>query len=289
MDILRRMLNLASKSPPKKKRRGPQIGTVIEIKTSKGLAYAQYTHDGEGDDYTGFEIMRQIEGFYPDRPTDFHNVIAQKTRYHFHFFLKHALKDKAFEAVGNFPVPQKDQEIPKFRTGLNDPRNDNRVVGGFVFQGTKTIRAPTFTEEQFRLSMGGVWGYPLLVENLEIGWRPELDPSVVGSSNYTLNEARNAYLKKVGRTDAVRRDVEKGVTQYFLFKSKASANGILEPLKTLGIEPEGPESADDKQWLVVARQKIGRNFNVAESDIKMLALAKKHGGVYDGSETYTGT
>jgi hypothetical protein len=288
MDIIRKMIELVAPRP-KKNRRGPQIGTVIEIKTSKGLAYAQYTHDGEGDNYLGFEIMRQISGFYPTRPSNFDDVITETTLYHFYFFLKHSLKDKAFDAVGVFTVPEKDKITPKFRSGLEDPRNDNRVVGGWILQGAKTIRIPQFGPDHFRLSTGGVWGYPLLAERLEIGWLPELDPSVVGLSNYSLNELRSAYLRKVGREEDDRHTSKKGMTYYFLFESESHANKLCDELKMIGLSVETPHSADGTQWLAVAHQKTGQSFDVAGSDAKMLALAKKHGGIYDGSETYTGS
>jgi Regulator of ribonuclease activity B len=288
MDIICKMIDLVV-PPPKRNRRGPQIGTIIEIKTSKGLAYAQYSHDGEGDNYLGFEIMRQIAGFYPTRPSNFDDVISEATVYHFYFFLKHALKDKVFEVIGVFPVPKKDQIMPRFRSGMPDPCNDNRITGGWITQGGRTTRVHVFTEEQHKMSMGGVWGYPLLAESLEIGWRPELDPSVVGLSNYSLNELRSSYLRKVGRSEDDRHVTKKDMTHYFLFKSESSANKICDELKMLGLTVEAPKSADGKQWLAVARQKTGQSFDLAGSDAKMLALAKKHGGIYDGSESYTGS
>jgi hypothetical protein len=267
MRIFDQMTKLLKRSPAQHTRNLP-IGTVIELKTSKGLTYAQYTHVYKEDKMQGFQVMRLIEGFFPSRPTDMARVIELPTNYNFVFLLKFSMKKKLCMNVGVFSVPQKDQVTPKFRSGINDPRDDHRVRGGWIIDGKKSFQVPLFTPDQLKLPMTSVLGIPVLTEYIEIGWRPEIDYSVVGESNYSLKDVRLKYLEKMGR---------------------ATKNDSVEvDLQALGLALKDPDAAENKQWLVVAKQVLIVGSDTKIDDKKLTEIAKKHDGIYDGSETYVG-
>jgi hypothetical protein len=288
MRIFDQMTKLLKRSPAQHTRNLP-IGTVIELKTSKGLTYAQYTHVYKEDKMQGFQVMRLIEGFFPSRPTDMARVIELPTNYNFVFLLKFSMKKKLCMNVGVFSVPQKDQVTPKFRSGINDPRDDHRVRGGWIIDGKKSFQVPLFTPDQLKLPMTSVLGIPVLTEYIEIGWRPEIDYSVVGESNYSLKDVRLKYLEKMGRAtknDSV--EVEKGISHYFIFKSEKSAKSATVDLQALGLALKDPDAAENKQWLVVAKQVLIVGSDTKIDDKKLTEIAKKYDGIYDGSETYVG-
>ncbi len=59
-----------------------RIGSIIEISTSKGLAYAQYTH--KHADYGA--LIRVIDGLYQSTPKDLDVLVNLPHRF-FTFFL----------------------------------------------------------------------------------------------------------------------------------------------------------------------------------------------------------
>lgn len=54
-----------------------RIGDLIEIKTAKGLAYAQCTHKRR----LYGTLIRVLPGFFPKRPESLREVVMQKERF----------------------------------------------------------------------------------------------------------------------------------------------------------------------------------------------------------------
>ena len=263
-----------------------QVGDVMEVTTSKGLAYLQFTHEGMNH-YKGFQTMRQIDGFFKERPTDLVALADLPTIYHFRCLLKLFIKDKVFTKIGNAPVPRKDREPPSFRSGWHDPANDGKIVGGWISKGSDDYRVVQFTPEQQKFSLDGMWTNPTIIDNLEIGWRPELDISVTGNSHDPLKQVRDEYYKRIGfKPDEIKLP-KTGTIHYFIFKSLAKAEAAKSDIEAQGLKVEEPQTADDKAWLIVARQQDVPD-DAASLDSKFEKIAKKFGGIYDGSETYVG-
>ena len=79
------------------------------------------------------------------------------------------------------------------------------------------------------------------------------------------------------------------VSHYLYFKGRQAAAPVVIELKHQGFEVEDRESADGKNWLVLAHHDIVVTPNVLEAlSVRMTALAAPHGGDYDGWEAAVG-
>ena len=85
-----------------------QIGDVYEIKTSAGLAYVQYTHDGRDMG----QLVRVLPGLFSARPSDFAKLTKQRELYFVFYTLNYALRDHQAEVVSRQPVPEWAQPYP---------------------------------------------------------------------------------------------------------------------------------------------------------------------------------
>ncbi len=76
------------------------LGTVIEIPTRDGLAYAQYSHD---HDRYG-QLIRVLPGVYDNQP-DLAEVVKQRERFFVFFPLDAAIREGIFRVVEQYEVP----------------------------------------------------------------------------------------------------------------------------------------------------------------------------------------
>lgn len=106
-----------SKKRPKCIRRiQKKIGDVIEIPTSKGLAYVQYTHQHTSPPVWG-SLIRVLQGFYKTRPSDKTLADLAKKPHRFQKFcpVHYSVNLGDWDRVGNFPVPDFAQKFPIFK------------------------------------------------------------------------------------------------------------------------------------------------------------------------------
>jgi hypothetical protein len=137
-----------------------KVGDVVEIKTGKGLAYAQYAHKHK--QYGA--LLRVFGNFYSTRPDNFAELVKSKPAF-MCFFPLSAAADQGI--VSTFPT---------FRAGVVDPVT-RKVSVWWLWDGEKEWRVDELTVEQRRLSIRGVWNDTLLIERIESGWTPERDPT----------------------------------------------------------------------------------------------------------------
>ena len=148
-----------------------KIGDVIEIPTSRGLAYAQYSHRKP----KWGALLRVFPGFYAERPDDFGPVVEGESAFVTFFPLQAAVGRKIFEVVANLPVPERAQEFPVFRdAGFID--REGRVHDWWLWDGEKDWRPDRPIEELRHLPILAVWNDTLLIERIEQEWTPEKDP-----------------------------------------------------------------------------------------------------------------
>ena len=149
-----------------------KIGDVVEIKTGKGLSYAQYAHRHK--QYGA--LLRVFDNFYDARPDDFDELVKSKLKFMCFFPLSAAIDRDIVSIVDNVALPLDAQKFPTFRAGVVDPAT--RKVGvWWLWDGEKEWRVGELTVEQRRLSIRGVWNDTLLIERIESGWMPETDPT----------------------------------------------------------------------------------------------------------------
>jgi hypothetical protein len=148
----------------------PQIGDVVEIKTSKGLAYAQYTHEHNKLLRFG-SLLRVMPGVYPERPTNISRLVKQMHLFVTFFPLKAELrrKDSVFTIIGNEPIPEYAMPFPVFRNGL--PDCDGNVHDWWLWDGEKEWKVGMLTPEEIRSypRLGGM-NDTALIQMIENGW-----------------------------------------------------------------------------------------------------------------------
>ncbi len=147
-----------------------RIGDVVEITTSKGLAYAQYTHEYTKPPRYG-SLVRVLRGVYPQRPSDISALIRQKELFVTFFQLNAELRrtDSLFRVIGSEPIPEWAIPFPVFRNGV--PDRDRIVRDWWLWDGEKEWKVGKMTLEQIRSYPGlGLMNTPALMEMIENGW-----------------------------------------------------------------------------------------------------------------------
>lgn len=94
-----------------------KIGDVIEIPTSKGFAYVQYTHEHKGPGTKWGSVIRILEGFYKERPSEqqITRIVGKPHRFQTFFPIHYLVNLGDWERVGNFEVPEFAQKFPIFK------------------------------------------------------------------------------------------------------------------------------------------------------------------------------
>jgi len=147
-----------------------KIGDVVEIKTAKGLAYAQYAHKHK--QYGA--LLRLFGDFYDVRPNSFTELVNHKPTFMCFFPLNTAVSRGIVSIVDNAALAADAQIFPVFRAGVTDP--STRKVGvWWLWNGEKEWRVGDLNAEQRKFPIRGVWNDTLLIERIESGWTPETD------------------------------------------------------------------------------------------------------------------
>jgi hypothetical protein len=145
------------------------IGDIIEISTSKGFVYAQYTHQHEM--YGG--LIRILDGFFVSRPCEFDELVKQRHKFVVFFPLRAAVSRKIFEIVAHCEVPEEAKTFPIFRSG--PPDRNGKVANWWLWDGTKEWMIGKLTDEQRKIPIRSILNDTALIERIESGWTPELD------------------------------------------------------------------------------------------------------------------
>jgi hypothetical protein len=153
-----------------------RFGDIIEIVTSKGLAYAIYTHRHVTPPRYG-AVIHVFDQMYESRPANVAEIASNPVRFATFFPLGAAVNRKLVEVIGNVPIPDNLMRFPIFRNGNADPQTKKVAVWWLkdVEQG-KSWRVGTLTPEQRKLPILEIWSDIYLIHRIEEGWRPENDP-----------------------------------------------------------------------------------------------------------------
>lgn len=151
----------------------PEIGDIVEIKTSKGLAYAQLTHQHE----IFGSLIRVFPGFSRTRPTNFDDLVNGPERFVAFVPLAALIRKGSISIVGKAIVPSHARSFPLFRSGVTNPKT-RRVETWSLWDGQKTWKIGGLSEEQKKLPIRSIWTEALLFDRVECGWSPESSPDV---------------------------------------------------------------------------------------------------------------
>jgi hypothetical protein len=129
-----------------KKKKRPAIGDIIEIRTPKGLAFAQFSHNDP--DYGS--LIRILPGVFDRRPNAFADLVRSEERFHIFFPLRVAVSRGIVEIVGTEPVPERDQRMPLMRVaGARD--RSGKVLNWWLRDGEREWPVESLTADQQRL------------------------------------------------------------------------------------------------------------------------------------------
>ncbi len=148
----------------------PQIGDVIEIRTPRGLAYAQYTHEHREPPRHG-SLLRVLPGLYDRQPKDLASLVEQEERFSVFFPLGAALARGIFRIVGKADVPLSKQRFPIFRS---------KTPAGTIYywDGRREWRETWWrrTPRWRRNAINAILNDTALVERVSSNWKPADDP-----------------------------------------------------------------------------------------------------------------
>jgi hypothetical protein len=147
--------------------RAVQIGDVIEIPASRGLAYAQYTHEHSTAPRFG-SLIRVLPGFYQEPPKTLEPLVQQAHVFVVFFPLKSAIRQGIVRRVANVPVPPMARGFPVFRDGLANPKT-GKVDVWWLWDGQKSWRVGTLTEEQKSYPVRQIVNDTMLIMMIEKG------------------------------------------------------------------------------------------------------------------------
>ena len=147
----------------------PKIGDIIEIPTSKGLAYAQYTHRHS----QWGALLRVMPGIHSERPISFESLFVLPEQFSAFFPLSQAINQGLVRVVANAPVAAQWKDFPIFRGGHRD--KNGKVADWWLWDGQREWRVGELTPEQWHYPLHQVINDTLLIERIESGWKPELE------------------------------------------------------------------------------------------------------------------
>jgi hypothetical protein len=152
-----------------------KVGDVIEVTTSKGLAYAQVTHIHREKHSAYGPLLRIASGFFTKRPGRFEELFREQPLAIMFCALQVAVKRGVCEIVGNVPVPEDAKAFPLFRGSNDDPGADTPKDWWF-WDGSNSWRVGKITPQQRKMPLREIVDSSLLRERIEAGWSPATDP-----------------------------------------------------------------------------------------------------------------
>jgi hypothetical protein len=150
----------------------PRIGDIVEIKTSKGFAYALYSHEHKGPDRMG-SLLRILPGIFSKRPENFLGLVEQKEQFAVFFPLRAAIKQRIVQIVGHEELPAWAVAFPLFRNGEGGQDEDEEVDDWWLWDGKKEWSVGQLTSEMRFYPELQIVNDTALVEMIEDGYRPE--------------------------------------------------------------------------------------------------------------------
>lgn len=147
-----------------------KVGDLVEIPTSKGLAYAQFTLKEK----QWGALLRILPGFHPERPSNFSGLVREREVFVVFFPLQAAVNRQIFEIAGNEEVPDWAKRMPVFRMAGPIDRS-GKVLEWWLWENGVESRIGKLSAEQRKLPILEVWNDTLLIQRIEEGWTPETD------------------------------------------------------------------------------------------------------------------
>ena len=146
----------------------PQLGDVFEVKTSKGLAYIQFSIWNTEWGY----LVRVLPGFFDSQP-DLESLVSGRECYVAFVTLNLAIRYGEVQFARRCLVPDNAKRLTLFRSGNS---GSGRIRSWWLWDGTSSWEVGTLREEQRNLPLKELVTGPALIARLESGWTPATDP-----------------------------------------------------------------------------------------------------------------
>ena len=256
----------------------PIIGDIYEVKVPSGLAYMQYTHEGEDNG----ELVRVLPGIYARRPDDFASFSQQKELYFTFCTLAIGLRKREVEQVSNQPVPESARPFPTMRKAGGRSR-EGRILNWHIGHGLRlyTIQemqnalfTRELTPEQRKLSIAQICPISALAEDIERGWTPERNEELEEMDRQQQKAARSQTASLEPKTQSI--------DHFLYFPKKSDAEKAAQQLRNKEWIVEVKLGADGENWLVLGKQPAPIAEDIEDLRDELERLAKKHHGEYDG-------
>lgn len=150
----------------------PKIGDIIEIATSKGLAYAIYSHEHAVAPRMG-SLLRILSGFFSERPQGFSELVERGEQFAVFFPLGAAIRRDVVRIAGREALPDWAIPFPVFRNGL--PDGDGVIRQWWLWDGIKEWRVDKLTSEMQKFPVLRTVNDTYLIEMIEKEYRAEND------------------------------------------------------------------------------------------------------------------
>jgi hypothetical protein len=145
----------------------PKIGDVIRIKTAKGYAYAQLTHENK---LLGF-MIRVFPGIHKEPVEDVCELVKQEELYSTFIHRLDFYEEPHIVIVTNCPLTPRSRLFPMFRDGIKNP-NTGRVEKWWLWNGENSAPVGPLTEEMKTMPIREFNNYKTLIKKIESGWLP---------------------------------------------------------------------------------------------------------------------
>lgn len=144
-----------------------KIGDIIQILTSEGISYAQYTHKNKMYGY----MISVFNGLYDNPIKDFSSLIKSPIQFHTFIALQSAINEGLLSVVAHLSIPDHLREFPIFRCRSGGPGG-----GIWLWDGNEEVMLNrNITEEEQKYSTRSIISIPLLLERIKIKYKPEIN------------------------------------------------------------------------------------------------------------------
>ncbi len=143
-----------------------KVGDLIKLHTCKGVALSQVTHRNEQFGH----LLRVFEGFDDLEPW-WSMGGARQVQFSAFFPLQTALNLELVEFFCNAPVPERLAVFPIFRARAGGSGGSIWLWDGDV----ETKLGRELTDEEQEYPVRSIVSAPVLVERIELGYRPEVN------------------------------------------------------------------------------------------------------------------
>lgn len=145
----------------------PRIGDVIEIPTTKGLAYAQFTHKHS----VYGALLRIFSPLFPSRPDDLSSLVTQEPQFSTFFPVVAACKRGIVRVVASESISPALASFPTFRTGVANKQG--QIDNWWLWDGVQETKIGTLMPSMVSYPIRGIINDTLLIERIVLGWRHE--------------------------------------------------------------------------------------------------------------------